>query len=77
MRQGGMGTQQRGKEVLEIVTVIPTNCHLLGAASSMSHVALHLQNFLHAQGFLKWHHLALGYLENFSHVHVPSLILPP
>lgn len=53
MRQGGMGTQQRGKEVLEIVTVVPTNFHLLGAASPMSHVALHLQNFLHAQGFLK------------------------
>lgn len=41
-----MGTQQLGKKVLEILTVIPTNCHLLGAASPINHLPLHRQNFL-------------------------------
>lgn len=41
-----MGTQQPGEEVLEIITVIPTNCHLLRATSPMNHLPLHLQNFL-------------------------------
>lgn len=54
-----MGTQQTG-EVLEILTVIFANCHVLGAASPMSHLAFHLQNLLQ------------GLFPGFSEVASPS-----
>ena len=41
-----MGTQQPGEEVLEIITVIPTNCHLLETTCPMNQLPLHLQNFV-------------------------------
>ena len=41
-----MGTQQPGEEVLEIIAIIPTNCHLLEAASPTNQLPLHLQNFV-------------------------------
>lgn len=40
-----MGTQQPGEEVLEIITIIPTNGNLLEAASPMNQLP-HLQNFV-------------------------------
>lgn len=50
-----MGTQQRGKKVLEVLTVIPTKSYLLGAASPLDHLPFIFKTFfkVHFQDILK------------------------